>query len=80
MSAQSTQRSRITRRAVVVALLAAAAAAACVGLIKINRRAPAAAASGGTEAKLTTAGSILELDECPGDEAADDIPMNAADE
>ena len=30
--------------------------------------------------ELTTAGSILELDECPGDESADDIPMNAADE
>ena len=50
MSAQSTQRSRITRRAVAVALLAATAATACVALVKINRRAPAAAASGGTEA------------------------------
>ena len=30
--------------------------------------------------ELTTVGSILELDECPGDESADDIPMNAADE
>ena len=30
--------------------------------------------------ELTTVGSILELDECPGDESADDIPMNAAGE
>ena len=30
--------------------------------------------------ELTTVGSILELDECPGDESADDIPTNAADE
>ena len=37
-----------------------------------------AAADGPFE--LTTVGSILELDECPGDESADDIPMNAADE
>ena len=90
------ERNRITRRMIVVALLAATAATAAVFLIKQDARGASAAAAGGgtccceTECpcladadgpfELTTVGSILELDECPGDESADDIPMNAAGE
>ena len=68
MSADSEERTqernrRITRRTIAVALLAATAAAACVGLVKINRRAPAAAAPGGSRGTA----AIVNGEDAPND-------------